>query len=112
MTSRRQLLKSVLLATPIGLCAVRGSGALAAATGAPRTPLDEQDAAAKALGYRQDARSVDTQAFPAWRRGQSCSTCALIEFGTARQRGCSLFPGKLVAAGGWCSGWQQRGSKP
>jgi hypothetical protein len=109
MTSRRQLLKNVLLATPIGLCAVRGPGALAAA---PRTPLDEQDATAKALGYRQDARSVDAQAYPAWRRGQSCSTCALVEFGTARLRGCSLFPGKLVAAGGWCSGWQQRGAKP
>jgi len=112
MISRRRVLKGALLAILIGHRVVRGPRALAASSGAPRKPLDEHDATAQALGYRQDARSVDAQAFPAWRRGQSCSTCALIEFGTARQRGCSLFPGKLVAAGGWCSGWQQRGSKP
>jgi hypothetical protein len=109
MNSRRRLLKGALLMTLIGLRAASGSRALGAA--APRTPLEEQDAAAKVLGYRQDARSVDPQAFPTWRRGQSCSTCALVEFGTARLRGCTLFPGNLVASAGWCSGWQQRGAK-
>jgi hypothetical protein len=109
MISRRRILKSALLVTLIGLRAVCGSRALGAAAGAPRTPLDKQDAAAKLFGYRQDARSVDPRVFPTYRRGQSCSTCALIDFGTARLRGCSLFPGKLVAAGGWCNGWQHRG---
>lgn len=99
MISRRHLLKTALL-TPL-------AGTVRA--DAPRNPLSEQDRAAKALGYRQDARSVDTKAFPAWHRGESCANCALIEFGTARQRGCSLFPGKLVAASGWCSGWRARG---
>ena len=105
MISRRRLLKCALLVTVSGLGVARGSSTLAAAPGAPRTPLGEQDAAAKALAYRQDARSVDPQRFTTYRRGQSCATCALIEFGTARLRGCSLFPGKLVSAAGWCSGY-------
>jgi hypothetical protein len=78
---------------------------------APRRLLDEPDPAAKAVAYQQDARKVDPRLFPTYRRGQSCATCSLIEFGTARVRGCSLFPGKLVAAGGWCNVWQLRGGK-
>ena len=112
MINRRHILKRIVFATLIGLRVARGPGALAAVPAGPRTALTEQEAAAKVLGYRQDARSVDAHAFPAWRRGQSCATCALIEFGTARLRGCSLFPGRLVAASGWCSGWKMRGSKP
>ena len=91
---------------------MRGSGALGATAAAARTALQERDPAAKAVAYRQDARGVDARLFPTYRRGQSCTTCALIEFGTARLRGCALFPGKLVSATGWCSAWQLRGSKP
>jgi len=112
MISRRRILNGALFMTLIGIRAVRGATALAAKPGAPRKPLDEQDPTAEALGYRQDARKVDPKEFPTYRSGQACSTCALIEIGTARLRGCSLFPGKLVSAGGWCSGWQQRAIKP
>jgi hypothetical protein len=111
MIRRRRLLTSALLTAFIGLRVVRGSRALAAAPSAPRTPLDEKDPAAKAVHYQQDARSVNPLLCPTYRRGQTCNTCALIEFGTAPLRGCSLFPGKLVAAAGWCSVWQLRGSK-
>jgi hypothetical protein len=109
MISRRRLLGGGLAAL-FALRLVRA--ALAAVPGAPRTPLDEQDVAAKAYAYQQDARSVDPRLFPGYRRGQSCSTCALIELGSARMRGCSLFPGRLVAAAGWCRSWQVRGGKP
>ena len=112
MINRRHLLAGVLLAATAGLRIARGPDALAATAAALRTPLDEQDAAAKAQAYEEDARGVDPRQFPTYKRGQSCSTCALIEFGTARMRGCSLFPGKLVAAGGWCRSWRLRGSKP
>jgi hypothetical protein len=105
------MLNSALLAALSGLGVLRGSRALGAAPDAPRTPLEEEDAAAKAVAYQQDARRVDPHRFPTYRRGQSCATCALIEFGTARLRGCSRFPGKLVAAAGWCSVWQLRGGK-
>ena len=108
MISRRRMLKFTLLTAVIGIPVMRGSGALGAT---PRVPLDEKAAAAKAVAYQQDARTVDPRLFPTYRRGQSCATCALIEFGTARLRGCSLFPGKLVAATGWCSVWQLRGGK-
>lgn len=103
---------SAILTAILGLRLVRGRGALAAVPAAPRTPLNEQDAAAKTFAYRQDARSVDPRLFPTYHRGQSCATCSLIDFGTARLRGCSLFPGKLVDAAGWCRSWQLRGTKP
>lgn len=103
------MLNSALLTAFISLRAVGGSRA--PVPGAPRTPLDEQDAAAKAVAYQQDARKVDPRLFPTYRRGQSCTTCALIEFGTAPMRGCSLFPGKLIAAAGWCNVWELRGGK-
>jgi hypothetical protein len=57
----------------------------------------------------ESAAKVDAKANPTWRRGQSCATCALIEFGTGRARGCSAVPGKLVLATGWCKVWRLRG---
>ena len=108
MISRRRLLNGPLLTAFIGIRVMRGSEAFGAA---PRTPLGEKEAAATAVAYREDARRVEPRLFPTYRRGQSCTTCALIEFGTARLRGCSLFPGKLVAATGWCRLWQLRGGK-
>ena len=111
MNSRRLILSNILLTALVGFRAIGGSRALGAAPSAPRALLDEKDADAKAVAYQQDARKVDARAFPTYRPGQSCTTCALIEFGTARLRGCSLFPGKLVAATGWCSAWKLRGGK-
>ena len=105
------MLSSALLTAFSGLRVAGGSRALGAEPGAKRTPLEEQEVAAKAVGYRRDARKVDPGQFPTYRRGQSCTTCALIEFGTAPLRGCSMFPGKLVAAAGWCTAWQLRGAK-
>jgi hypothetical protein len=110
MISRRRLLGNALTAF-FSLRLMRGAAALAAVPGAPRTPLKEKDAVAMAFDYRQDARTVDPRLFPSYLKGQSCASCALIEFGTGRMRGCSLFPGKLVDAGGWCINWQQRGGK-
>jgi hypothetical protein len=111
MIRRRRVVTSALLSAFTGLGLARGSQALGAVSGALRTPLNELDAAAKAVAYEDDARGVDPRKFPTYRKGQSCATCALIEFGTARMRGCSLFPGKLVAAAGWCNAWKLRGGK-
>jgi hypothetical protein len=105
------MLSSTLLSAFSAVRVLIGSSALGAQPGAKRTPLEEQEAAAKAVAYQRDARKVDPGRSPTYRRGQSCTTCALIEFGTAPLRGCSLFPGRLVAAAGWCSAWQLRGSK-
>ena len=111
MISRRRLLTRALLTPLSGLGVLGGTPVLGAQSGAKRTPVEEQEVAAKAVAYLKDARKVDPDRFPAYRRGQSCTTCALIDFGTAPLRGCSLFPGRLVAAAGWCTAWRLRGGK-
>jgi hypothetical protein len=74
-----------------------------------RAPLSEDEPDAKALAYYADAARVDVRLYPSYRRGQSCTTCAQIEFGTGRQRPCKIIPGRLVNAGGWCKVWIRRG---
>lgn len=73
----------------------------AAAAGPPK--LDEKDPTAKALGYIADAKKVDAKANPMYKPGQNCSNCVQLQ-GKAGDafRPCNLFPGKLVAANGWC----------
>jgi hypothetical protein len=103
--SRRALLLALVLG--IGVCTSRR----AAAASEPRTLLAENEPAARAIGYFAKAKMVDVKAYPSYRRGQSCAMCALIAFGTARQRPCSLVPGRLVEASGWCKAWVLKGSK-
>ncbi len=70
--------------------------------------LDVADPAAKALLYVEDAADVDTSNPLAGRfePGQDCANCSQIqgEDGAA-WRPCGIFPGKVVAAAGWCSVW-------
>jgi hypothetical protein len=96
------------LACVTGLGVLR-TAAAAATVAEARTPLKEDEPAARALAYVADATRVDARQFTNYRRGQSCTTCSQIEFGTARQRPCKLIPGKLVNAGGWCKVWVGRG---
>ena len=66
--------------------------------------LDESDPKAVALGYHADATQTDKARFPNYTSGDKCSACTLFETQTGTNTGgCSAFPGKLVAAGGWCS---------
>ena len=68
--------------------------------------LAEDDPMAMGMKYTHDASTVvpATRANPA--EVQNCANCALIqgEDGAA-WRPCQIFPGKLVAAKGWCSVW-------
>lgn len=71
--------------------------------------LSEDDAQAKALGYKHDASAVDVTKFPK-RSGdagstQFCHNCQLYQGGDAEWGPCSIFPGKAVAAKGWCNAW-------
>jgi hypothetical protein len=71
--------------------------------------LSQDDPTAVALGYYSDHTKVDTDK---WSKKagdsegkQQCSTCSLF---MAKEEGmgqCSIFPGKLVNANGWCSAW-------
>ena len=99
--TRRRLLKNMALAA--------GSAAVLpamAAQAAELPHLDVKDPAALKLGYVEKAASVDAKKFPSFEKGSSCENCSQLQ-GTAgaAYRPCTLFPGKLVATAGWCSGW-------
>lgn len=68
--------------------------------------LSEDDPMAKAMRYVHDASTVDAGSRPNPAPEQNCANCALIqgEDGAA-WRPCQIFPGKLVAADGWCQVW-------
>jgi High potential iron-sulfur protein len=99
--TRRRLLKNLALA-------VGGATVLPArrARAAELPHLDVKDPAAVKLGYVEKAASVDAKKFPTFEKSSSCENCAQLQ-GTAgaAYRPCTLFPGKLVATAGWCSGW-------
>ena len=68
--------------------------------------LAEDDPMAQAMKYTHDASTVDpsTRANPA--ADQNCANCALIQGNDGDDwRPCQIFPGKAVAAAGWCSVW-------
>lgn len=69
-------------------------------------PVEADNPTAKALGYVEDASKVDAAKYKQHQAGQICDNCRLVQgkAGDAR-RPCQLFPGKSVAAKGWCAGW-------
>jgi hypothetical protein len=106
LVQRRAVVKSALLAVAVipaaSLCVGRTVYAAAA-------PLDEKDPQAKALGYVADAGRVDAKSNPTYKPGQLCSNCLQVT-GNAGDafRPCNLFPGKVVAANGWCKAWVKK----
>jgi hypothetical protein len=73
-----------------------------------RVKLEESDPTATALGYRHAAADVDPGRYPRYQDGQACANCNLFQAGVgddAGWGGCSIFPGKLVNANGWCSAY-------
>ena len=65
------------------------------------------DPTAIALKYKHDATQADRAA--ANRPGlppeeQDCTNCQFVQ-GEGEWVGCTLFPGKAVAAKGWCASW-------
>jgi len=71
--------------------------------------ISEDDATAKAMGYKHDASQVDVAKYPR-RAGdagsqQFCHNCQLYEAGDDGWGACAIFPGKQVNADGWCNAW-------
>lgn len=96
--SRRLALQS--LAAAVGAVALRH----AYADGLPK--LDIKDPAATAVAYVENATRVDANGNPTFIKGSNCGNCSLLQGKEGNDyRPCSLFPGKLVAVSGWCSGW-------
>ncbi len=101
--TRRDLLLSL---APAGAAFLAGRGAYAQA---PLPRLEESDPAAKALGYVPDAKRVDAKANPMFKPGSTCASCAQLQGKPADPwRPCTIFPGKLVNANGWCKVWVAR----
>ena len=100
---RRTLLKGALA----GLVALPAAGLIHEAAAADALPhLDEKDSLAAAMGYVHDASKVDANKIPQFKPGSKCSNCLQLQGKEGDQwRPCNLFPGKLVAADGWCKVW-------
>lgn len=59
-----------------------------------------------ALGYVDDAANADSAKYTKYEAGQECSKCIFFTGAEGDAIGpCSVFPGKAVKAGGWCSTW-------
>jgi hypothetical protein len=104
--SRRATLKILGLGTA-GTALFAGFGSAGADPGrADAAKLDANDPAALALGYVETAAAVDVKKYATFVPGSYCDNCLRLE-GTpgSDYRPCGLFPGKLVAVRGWCSGW-------
>lgn len=101
--TRRRFLRNAAVAFPVGVVVVEGT---ALAQDMPRVELD--DPTAQALFYVHDVADLDTSDPRAARyeEGQTCANCVQITGDASEEwRPCNLFPGKLVAAAGWCSVW-------
>ena len=68
--------------------------------------LAEDDPMAMAMKYVHDASAVDPASRPQAAEVQTCANCALIQGNDGDEwRPCQIFPGKAVAANGWCTVW-------
>lgn len=99
--ARRQFLQ--LSAVAAAGCLVR-PGQEAHAQDAPH--LSDDDPTAMAMKYTHDTSTVAAGARANPAENQHCGNCALVLGEDGEDwRPCQIFPGKLVAANGWCSVW-------
>ena len=104
-TGRRSFLRAGSLAVVSATIA----GSVGNAAAAPAARVDEKDAQAQSLGYLHDATKVAKAKFKAYQAGQTCANCTLYQGKPADAwAGCPIFPGKQVAAKGWCSAYVKK----
>jgi hypothetical protein len=103
MMTRRGFVAAAV-AVPVG--AVFASREAAAQANQPK--LDPNDPVAKALMYVEDAAKVDKAKAPNFKPDQNCANCIQYKAGTGGYGPCTAFPGKVVAAKGWCSAWVKK----
>lgn len=98
MSSRRSFLKEAGLLSLGSLVLTQPSMA------AGEVQITETDPTGAALGYKHDTSKVDQSKYPKHQASQVCSGCSLIQGKDGEAwRPCAIFPGKLVAAKGWCA---------
>ncbi len=92
-------------AASLSACALLRDGrALAQASTLPH--LDEKSPIARSLGYVADAAKNSSKTEPTFKVGSRCANCLQLQ-GNAGEawRPCTVFPGQLVSAAGWCRVW-------
>lgn len=94
--SRRRFLK-IAAGTAAAAVVVGTLPRLARAADLPH--VSESDPTAKALGYVEDASTTKD---PKHKAGDTCANCQFYSGGATGYGPCQLFPGKSVAAKGWC----------
>ena len=100
---RRQFLK--LAASSLAALAL-DSTFLPRRAAAQVVEVNEKDPMAVSLAYACDGPKA-----PGYVAGQSCRNCQLYSGAADAKSGpCTLFPGKLVCAGGWCKAWVKLGA--
>jgi len=105
MNSRRHFLVKLVAST--GTPALLWCRALAQTP--PPVKLEETDPIALALGYKADTTKVDAQKYPLHTNEQKCSGCAFYQEKAGEALSpCTVFGGKLVPPGGWCSGFAKK----
>ena len=98
--------RRAFLATTV--CGVAGMSVLTVGPASAQTMVAETDPQAAALGYKANTAQVDQKKFPKHNAEQKCASCQLYQSKAADNGGCTIFPGKLVAAAGWCSAYQKK----
>ncbi len=86
---RRAILKGLM---GIPVVAIAGYQSVHAAM------LSVDDPTAKALGYTEKSTTD----------GQTCANCGIYQGGSNPSGACPIFPGKDVAAAGWCKSWVKK----
>ena len=119
--NRREFLKAASVTSLFLLPVISCSNAFAEsrggkAKGGEPPLLADNDPQATALGYKTDASKVEIKKWSK-RAGpegakQFCYNCQLYQTNAADPKStksapCPLFPGKTVAAKGWCNSWGQ-----
>ncbi len=100
-TDRREFLRHAAAAAATGSALLWAGGASAQVV-----MVSEKDATAAALGYIADTQKVDARKFPQHNPRQRCAGCHLYTGRAGDGAGaCGIFPGKSVAAQGWCSAY-------
>lgn len=113
--NRRQFIKKCFFAgaAVLALPALRSKELILSAIADEKlVPLSEKDPMAVSLGYKDDAKKVDTKKFPK-RAGpegekQLCDNCMFYTEVDKKKGKCQIFPGKTVAAKGWCNTWAKK----
>lgn len=85
--SRRAVLKGILGIPVVAIAGFQSTSYAAM--------VSVDDPTAKALAYTEKSTT----------EGQTCANCSLYQGGGAASGPCPIFPGKDVAAAGWCKSW-------